>query len=70
LPGSMIRAPRQSGIAGAGLDVLEKEPPDGREPRAIVNRDVLETATWRNRLLEFRKRWRCGMITTRECLLC
>jgi D-3-phosphoglycerate dehydrogenase len=29
----------------------------GREPRVVVNRDVLETTTWRNRLLEFRKRF-------------
>jgi hypothetical protein len=29
----------------------------GREPRAVVNRDVFETAAWRNRLLEFRKRF-------------
>ena len=84
-------------IAGAGLDVLEKEPPDaddpilkldnvifaphalcwtdqcfagngaadvravldvheGREPRAIVNRAVLETAAWKSHLPEFRKR--------------
>jgi phosphoglycerate dehydrogenase-like enzyme len=84
-------------IAGAGLDVLETEPPDdkdpilkldnvvfaphalcwtdqcfagngaadvravldvqhGREPRVVVNRQVLETETWKKRLLEFRKR--------------
>ena len=84
-------------IAGAGLDVLEIEPPDGkdpileldnvvfaphalcwtdqcfagngaadiravldvqqgREPRVVVNRQVLETETWKKRLLEFRKR--------------
>jgi D-3-phosphoglycerate dehydrogenase len=29
----------------------------GREPRAVVNRDVFETAAWRNRLLELRKRF-------------
>jgi len=79
------------GIAGAGLDVLEKEPPDpddpilkldnvilaphalcwtdqcfagngaadvkavleiqkGKEPRGVVNRAVLDTATWKERL--------------------
>jgi hypothetical protein len=36
----------------AVLDVRE-----GREPRVVVNRDVLETAAWRNRLLDFRKRF-------------
>jgi D-3-phosphoglycerate dehydrogenase len=82
---------------GAGLDVLETEPPDdndpilkldsvifaphalcwtdqcfagngaadvramldvqhGREPRIVVNRQVLETEIWKKRLLEFRKR--------------
>src|SRR5580658_7187665 len=85
-------------IAGAGLDVLEKEPPDpddpvlkldnvifaphalcwtdqcfagngaadvravldvqhGREPRVVVNREVLETTAWKKRLLEFGKRF-------------
>jgi hypothetical protein len=29
----------------------------GREPRVVVNRDVFETAVWRNRLFEFRKRF-------------
>ena len=29
----------------------------GREPRVVVNRDVFEMAAWRNRLLEFRKRF-------------
>ena len=84
-------------IAGAGLDVLETEPPDdndpilkldnvifaphalcwtdqcfagngaadvravldvqhGREPRVVVNRQVLETEIWKKRLSEFRKR--------------
>ena len=83
-------------IAGAGLDVLETEPPDdndpilkldnvifgphalcwtdqcfagngaadvravldvqhGREPRGVVNRQVLETEIWKKRLLDFRK---------------
>ena len=95
---ALTQALKERGIAGAGLDVLEKEPPDaddpilkldnvifaphalcwtdqcfagngaadvravldvqhGREPRVVVNRDVLETAAWRNRLLEFRKRF-------------
>jgi phosphoglycerate dehydrogenase-like enzyme len=95
---ALTKALTERGIAGAGLDVLEKEPPDaddpilkldnvifaphalcwtdqcfagngaadvravldvqhGREPRVVVNRDVLETAAWRNRLLEFRKRF-------------
>jgi phosphoglycerate dehydrogenase-like enzyme len=85
-------------IAGAGLDVLAKEPPDaddpilkldnvifaphalcwtdqcfagngaadvravldvqhGREPHLIVNRDVLEAATWKQRLGEFGRRF-------------
>ena len=95
---ALTQALKERGIAGAGLDVLEKEPPDaddpilkldnvifaphalcwtdqcfagngaadvravldvqhGREPRVVVNRDVLETAAWRNWLLEFRKRF-------------
>jgi phosphoglycerate dehydrogenase-like enzyme len=95
---ALTRALAERWIAGARLDVLEKEPPDaedpilkldnvifaphalcwtdqcfagngaadvravldvqhGREPRAVVNRDVLETTTWRNRLTEFRKRF-------------
>src|SRR5580693_466357 len=95
---ALTKALEESWIAGAGLDVLEKEPPDaddpilkldnvifaphalcwtdqcfagngaadvravldvqqGREPRVVVNRDVFETAAWRNRLLEFRKRF-------------
>jgi phosphoglycerate dehydrogenase-like enzyme len=95
---ALTKALKERGIAGAGLDVLEKEPPDaddpilkldnvifaphalcwtdqcfagngaadvravldvqhGREPRVVVNRDVFETAAWRNRLLEFRKRF-------------
>jgi D-3-phosphoglycerate dehydrogenase len=85
-------------IAGAGLDVLEQEPPDandpilkldnvilaphalcwtdqcfagngaadvkavleiqhGREPRGIVNRDVLKHPDWQRRLADFRKRY-------------
>jgi phosphoglycerate dehydrogenase-like enzyme len=95
---ALTRALEERRIGGAGLDVLEKEPPDaddpilklenvifaphalcwtdqcfagngaadvrtvldvqhGREPRVVVNREVLETAAWRNRLLEFRKRF-------------
>jgi phosphoglycerate dehydrogenase-like enzyme len=81
---ALTKALKERSIAGAGLDVLEKEPPDvddpilkldnvifaphadvravldvqrGREPRVVVNRDVFETAAWRNRLLEFRKRF-------------
>jgi phosphoglycerate dehydrogenase-like enzyme len=85
-------------IAGAGLDVLEKEPPDendpilkldnvilaphalcwtdqcfagngaadvkavldvqhGRVPRGVVNREVLQSAVWKKRLEENRKRF-------------
>jgi phosphoglycerate dehydrogenase-like enzyme len=85
-------------IAGAGLDVLEQEPPDpndpilkldnvilaphalcwtdqcfagngaadvkavlevqhGREPRGIVNRDVVKHPDWQRRLEDFRKRY-------------
>ena len=41
---------------GVGYDtVLDVQ--HGREPRAVVNRSVLETTTWRNRLTEFRKRF-------------
>ena len=95
---ALTKALEERRIGGAGLDVLEKEPPDaddpilkldnvifaphalcwtdqcfagngaadvravlevqhGREPRVVVNRDVFETAAWRNRLLEFRKRF-------------
>ena len=95
---ALTKALEERRIGGAGLDVLEKEPPDaddpilkldnvifaphalcwtdqcfagngaadvravlevqhGREPRVVVNRDVFETAVWRNRLLEFRKRF-------------
>ena len=95
---ALTKALEERRIGGAGLDVLEKEPPDaddpllkldnvifaphalcwtdqcfagngaadvravldvqqGREPRVVVNRDVLETVAWRNRLLEFRKRF-------------
>ena len=89
---------RERRIAGAGLDVFEKEPPDaddpilkldnvilgphalcwtdqcfagngaadvravldvkdGREPRAVVNRPVLETAKWKARLAGLRRRF-------------
>ena len=95
---ALTKALKERGIAGAGLDVLEKEPPDaddpilkldnvifaphalcwtdqcfagngaadvravldvqhGREPPAVVNRDVLQTAAWKNRLFEFGKRF-------------
>jgi phosphoglycerate dehydrogenase-like enzyme len=95
---ALTAALKERRIAGAGLDVLEKEPPDaddpilkldnvilaphalcwtdqcfagngaadvravldvheGREPRAVVNRAVLETAAWKNRLAGFRKRF-------------
>jgi len=95
---ALTEALKERRIAGAGLDVLEKEPPDpddpilkldnvifaphalcwtdqcfagsgaadihavldvqhGREPRVIVNRDVLESAAWKNRLAGFRKRF-------------
>jgi phosphoglycerate dehydrogenase-like enzyme len=95
---ALTKALEERRIAGAGLDVLEKEPPDaddpiltldnvilaphalcwtdqcfagngaadvravldiqhGREPRAVVNRDVLQTAAWKNRLFEFGKRF-------------
>src|SRR5277367_5721650 len=93
---ALTKALKERSIAGAGLDVLEKEPPDvddpilmldnvifaphalcwtdqsspatgaadvrvvldvqhGREPRVVVNRDVLQTAAWKNRLFEFGK---------------
>ena len=95
---ALVKVLQERRIAGAGLDVLEQEPPElddpilaldnviltphalcwtdqcfagngaadvravldvqhGREPRVVVNRDVLEAATWKNRLLEFRKRF-------------
>ncbi|RWM12395.1 MAG: dehydrogenase [Mesorhizobium sp.] len=88
---ALTKVLQDRGIAGAGLDVLEKEPPDaddpilkldnvllaphalcwtdqcfagngaadvaavlevqhGRVPRGIVNREVLETVTWKERL--------------------
>jgi phosphoglycerate dehydrogenase-like enzyme len=95
---ALTKALEERAIAGAALDVSEKEPPDaddpilkfdnvifaphalcwtdqcfagngaadvravldvqhGREPRVVVNRDVVETAAWRTRLLKFRKRF-------------
>ena len=95
---ALTQALEERRIAGAGLDVLEKEPPDaddpilkldnvilaphalcwtdqcfagngaadvravldvmsGRAPRAVVNRDVLETAGWKDRLAGFRQRF-------------
>ncbi len=95
---ALTQALKDRRIAGAGLDVLEKEPPDaddpilkldnvilaphalcwtdqcfagngaadvravldvmsGRAPRAVVNRDVLETAGWKDRLAGFRRRF-------------
>jgi len=89
---------QQGRIAGAGLDVLEQEPPDpndpilkldnvifaphalcwtdqcfagngaadvravldvqhGREPRLVVNKAVLATSAWKNRMAEYRKRF-------------
>jgi phosphoglycerate dehydrogenase-like enzyme len=89
---------RERLIAGAGLDVLEQEPPDpddpilkldnvilaphalcwtdqcfagngaadiravldiqqGREPRLVVNKAVLETPGWKRRMAEFRARF-------------
>ena len=95
---ALTKALQEGRIAGAELDVLEKEPPDaddpiltldnvilaphalcwtdqcfagngaadvravldvqrGGEPRVVVNRDVLQTAAWKNRLFEFGKRF-------------
>lgn len=39
----------------AALDVQH-----GREPRVVVNRPVLETAAWKQRLSEFRMRFASG----------
>jgi D-3-phosphoglycerate dehydrogenase len=95
---ALTRVLQERKIAGAGLDVLEQEPPDqgdpilkldnviltphalcwtdqcfagngaadvkavlevqhGREPRGIVNRDVLKHPDWQRRLADFRKRY-------------
>jgi phosphoglycerate dehydrogenase-like enzyme len=95
---ALTRVLQEGRIAGAGLDVLEKEPPDpddpilkldnviltphalcftdqcfagigaadvravldvqhGREPRAVVNRAVLTTGRWRQRLDDYRARF-------------
>ncbi len=92
---ALTQALQEGRIAGAGLDVLEQEPPDaddpilrldnvvlnphalcwtdqcfagigataikatfevmrGREPRGIVNREILENAAWRQKLEAFR----------------
>lgn len=91
---ALTKVLQEGRIAGAGLDVLEQEPPEcadpilkldnvilaphalcwtdqcfagngaadvravlevrhGRTPRGVVNRDVLETETWRARLAEY-----------------
>jgi D-3-phosphoglycerate dehydrogenase len=95
---ALTRVLQEGRIAGAGLDVLEQEPPDpddpilaldnvilaphalcwtdqcfagigaadvkavlevqhGREPRGVVNRAVLETESWKNRLADYRTRF-------------
>ncbi len=94
---ALTRVLQEGGIAGAGLDVLEREPPEaddpilkldnvilsphalcwtdqcfagigaadvaavlevrqGREPRGVVNRDVLASETWKRRLAEYAAR--------------
>lgn len=98
---ALTRVLHERRIAGAGLDVLEKEPPDlddpilkldnvilaphalcwtdqcfagngaadvravldvkaGRDPRYVVNRSVLETTRWRERLTGFRNLFAAG----------
>jgi phosphoglycerate dehydrogenase-like enzyme len=95
---ALTRVLQERKIAGAGLDVLEQEPPDaddpilklenviltphalcwtdqcfagngaadvkavldiqqGREPRGIVNKDVVKHPDWQRRLADFRKRF-------------
>ncbi|MBN9072028.1 MAG: hypothetical protein J0H34_10590 [Rhizobiales bacterium] len=95
---ALTRVLQERRIAGAGLDVLEHEPPDaddpilkldnvilaphalcwtdqcfagngaadvkavlevmrGREPRGVVNRDVLETPVWKKRLAGYAARF-------------
>jgi D-3-phosphoglycerate dehydrogenase len=95
---ALTKALQERGIAGAGLDVLEEEPPDsrdqilkldnvilaphalcwtdqcfagngaadvkavievqhGREPRGVVNREVLSSEAWKNRLAGFAARF-------------
>lgn len=95
---ALTKALQERRIAGAGLDVLEQEPPDpsdpiltldnvilaphalcwtdqcfagngaadvravldvqhGREPRGVVNREVLATETWKRRLADYTSRF-------------
>jgi lactate dehydrogenase-like 2-hydroxyacid dehydrogenase len=95
---ALTRVLKQRRIAGAGLDVLDQEPPDptdpiltldnviftphalcwtdqcfagngaadvkavldvqhGREPRLVVNRDVLDGERWRRRIADYRARF-------------
>ena len=95
---ALTRALQNEAIAGAGLDVLEEEPPDpqdpilgldnviltphalcwtdqcfagigaadiravldvmhGREPRGVVNREVLASEKWKGRLADYGKRY-------------